>query len=264
MLNILVTGAAGKMGKMVINAVREDPSCRLAAATEYSGNPFVGHDAGTVAGVGPMDIQIEDNILSSIDKCDCVIDFTSPSAFPAHLKAAVDANKAVVFGTTGLGDKEKALLADAGKNIPVIWAPNFSVGVTLIAKLTRLAAEVLKEGFDVEIVETHHRMKKDSPSGTALKLLNSVKEVRKNDKVVYGREGIVGERPADQIGVFAIRGGDVVGDHTVGFYGTGERVEITHKATSRETFARGALRAAKFIVSAGKGVYSMEDVLGFK
>lgn len=264
MLNVLVTGAAGKMGRMVIKAVQEDAAAKLAGATEYPGNPFLGHDAGTVAGVGPLDVKIEDNIQTTVEKCDCVIDFSSPGAFAGNLKAAVDSGKAIVVGTTGLGEKEKALFADAAKKIPVIWAPNFSIGVSLISKLARIAAEVLNEGFDVEIVETHHRLKKDSPSGTAIKLLQAVQEVRKNNKVIHGREGMVGERTAEEIGVFAVRGGDVVGDHTVGFYGIGERVEITHKATSRETFARGALRAAKFIVSAGKGLYTMEDVLGLK
>lgn len=264
MLNILVTGAAGKMGKMVIKAVHDDPSSSLAAATEYAGSPFIGQDAGSLAGVGPLNIFIEDNIRKSIQKCDCVIDFSSTEAFSTNLEAAVGADKAIVIGTTGLDEKKIALVREAGRKIPVIWAPNFSVGVSLIAKLARLAAEVLGDGFDVEIVETHHRLKKDSPSGTAIKLLEAVKDVRKNDKAVYGREGMVGERPSDQIGVFAVRGGDVVGDHTVHFFGIGERVEITHKATSRETFVKGALRAAKFITASGKGVYTMEDVLGLK
>lgn len=264
MLNILVTGAAGKMGKMVIQAVHDDGSACLVAATEYSGNPFIGQDAGSVAGVGPLKVAIEDNIQKSVQKCDCIIDFSSLEAFSNNLETAVSFNKAIVIGTTGLDEQKLGKVREAGKKIPVIWAPNFSVGVSLIAKLAKMAAGILNEGFDVEIVEAHHRMKKDAPSGTALKLLEAVRSVRKNGKVVSGREGQVGARTSDEIGVFAIRGGDVVGDHTVHFFGNGERVEITHKATSRETFARGALKAAKFIVAAGKGVYTMEDVLGLK
>lgn len=264
MLNILVTGAAGKMGKMVINAVHEDGSASLVAATEYSGSPFIGQDAGSVAGLGPKKVPIEDNISKSVEKCDCIIDFSSLEAFAGNLEAAVSHNKAIVIGTTGIDDQKLAMVREAGRKIPVIWAPNYSVGVSLLAKLSKMAAGILNEGFDVEIVETHHRMKKDAPSGTAVKLLKAIQEVRKNTKTVSGREGMVGARTDGEIGMLAVRGGDVVGDHTVHFLGLGERVELTHRATSRETFARGALRAAKFIVAAGKGVYTMEDVLGLK
>lgn len=262
MLKILVTGAAGKMGRMVVKTVKEDPDSSLAAATESGMNPFLGQDAGDLAGVGRLEVPLESDIDKSAAACDCIIDFSSVEAFSAHLNAAVKHNKAIVIGTTGLTEKQLELVRDAGKKIPVIWAPNFSVGVTLITKLTRIAAEILKGGFDAEIVETHHRLKKDAPSGTALKLLDAVKKVYQTENIITGRNGITGERPAGQIGVFAVRGGDVVGDHTVSFLGLGERVEITHKATSRETFARGALRAAKHIVKSGPGLYTMEQVLG--
>jgi 4-hydroxy-tetrahydrodipicolinate reductase len=260
MLNIIVTGAAGRMGRSNIKVISEDKNCKLTGAIEVEGSPFIGKDSGEIAGIGKNYIIISSG--ESIDNCDVIMDFTAPSTVKKHVDIALRHNIALVIGSTGVNEGDMALIKDAGKKIPVIWAPNFSVGINLIAKLTRLAAETLNEGFDAEIVEVHHRMKKDSPSGTAVKLLNVLKEVYKTGDVVYGREGLVGERPDKQIGVFAIRGGDVVGDHTVSFFGIGERVEITHKASSRETLSRGALRAAKYIVKKGAGFYTMEDVLG--
>ena len=194
--------------------------------------------------------------------CDVLIDFSSPSVTAANIRTALKLGKAIVIGTTGISENDKNLLRDAGRNIPAIWAPNFSTGVNLLKYLVKISAEFLGDGFDAEIVEVHHRMKKDSPSGTALGLLNVLKEVYKTDDIIYGREGITGERPHNQIGVFALRGGDVFGDHTVSFLGDGERVELIHKASSRETFARGALRAAKYITGKGPGLYTIEEVLG--
>ncbi len=262
MLNILVTGAAGKMGKAVVNAVHADARARLAAAVEVPSCPVLGQDAGQIAGVGPKGVSIVSSLDESVPACDCMIDFSSVEALPRHLDAAVKHRKAIVIGTTGIGEGDRQKLQEASRTVPVIWAPNFSVGVTLLGKLCAMAAGVLSDGFDIEIVETHHRMKKDAPSGTALKLLAAVRGDAEPGSVVNGRSGMVGERPRAQIGVLAVRGGDVVGDHTVHFLGTGERLEITHRATTRDTFARGALRAAHFIVKSGPGLYTMEQVLG--
>ncbi len=263
MLKITVTGAAGRMGRTIIKVVAEDKEAQIVGAVEKSDSPYLGNDAGELSGIGrKLNVPVQDNLEKALSPADVLIDFTSPSETGFHIKTALRKQKALVIGTTGVGEEDKKLLLEAGKKIPVIWAPNFSVGVNLIAKLTRIAAEVLGKGFDPEIVEAHHRMKKDSPSGTAIKLLNVLKDVYKTDDVVYGREGLIGERPGSQIGVFAVRGGDVAGEHTVSFFGDGERVEIVHKASSRETFARGALRAAKYIVKKGPGIYTMEDVLG--
>ncbi|OHD53875.1 MAG: 4-hydroxy-tetrahydrodipicolinate reductase [Spirochaetes bacterium GWF1_51_8] len=262
MLNVIVTGAAGKMGKTHIKTVVEDKNARLAGAVEVKGNPAIGTDAGVLAGVQPTGFPVVDD-LSMIPGADVLIDFTVPSSLPGHLEYAVKHNMALVIGTTGLTDKEIRLIDEASAKIPLIWAPNFSIGVNILAKLTKIAAEILRDDFDPEIVEMHHRMKKDAPSGTALRLLNILKDAYQSDDVVFGREGIGGERPAKQIGVMALRGGDVVGDHTVIFAGIGERVELTHKASTRETFARGALRAAKYITGKKPGRYTIEDVLGF-
>ncbi len=262
MILVAVTGAAGKMGKTNIKIISEDKESKLSGAAEAADSSFIGMDAGEIAGVGRLNVPITDNIEKIVEGCDVLMDFSSPAAVEKNINVVLKFKKAIVIGTTGLGEKETGLIKEAGSSIPVIWAPNFSVGINLMTKLTRIAAEVLNEGFDVEIVEAHHRMKKDSPSGTAIKLLNVLKEAYHTNDVVYGREGITGERPERQIGVLAVRGGDVVGDHTVSFLGIGERLEIIHKASSRETFAKGALRAAKFIVKNGKGFYTMEDVLG--
>jgi 4-hydroxy-tetrahydrodipicolinate reductase len=270
MLNIVVTGAAGKMGKTNIQVVNSSAKAKLTGAVaklvgavEAPGVPFVGMDAGELAGIGRIGVPVVDDIRKVEAAADAVIDFSSPSSLPVTVEWALSRNAALVVGTTGLSDADKKLLKETSLKLPVIHTPNFSVGVALIAKLTRIAAGVLNEGFDAEIVEAHHRMKKDSPSGTAIKLLDVLKDVYKTGDIVYGREGMVGARREREIGVLAVRGGDVVGDHTVHFLGDGERVEITHRATSRETFARGALRAAFFIVEKGKGLYTMEDVLGF-
>ena len=262
MVRIAVTGAAGKMGKANIKIIAEDKETELSAALEFSASPFIGADSGETAGIGQNGIKISADLDKALQASDALIDFSSPQAFSKYLEMAVQYKKAFICGTTGLTESDQEKIRKAAEIIPVIWAPNFSVGVTLIAKLTRIAAQVLDQGFDAEIVEAHHRMKKDSPSGTAIKLLKVLQDVYETNDVVYGREGICGERPERQIGVSAVRGGDVVGDHTVYFLGNGERVEITHKASSRETFARGAVRAAKAVVAGGKGLYTMEKILG--
>ncbi|MGC8765816.1 MAG: 4-hydroxy-tetrahydrodipicolinate reductase [Brevinematia bacterium] len=262
MIRVCITGAAGKMGKTNIKVIASDNDARLTGAVEVKGSSFIGLDAGEVAGVGNLGVKIEDGLEKVIDGCDVVIDFSSVAAFDTNLQCVLKYKKAFVCGTTGLSSEQIEKVKSAGNEVPVIWSPNFSVGITILNKITELCANILKEDFDAEIMEIHHRMKKDAPSGTALKLLNTLKKVYNSENVVFGREGIIGERPSGQLGVSTLRGGDVVGEHTVYFFGQGERIELTHKASSRETFARGALRAAKFILKNGKGFYTMEQVLG--
>jgi 4-hydroxy-tetrahydrodipicolinate reductase len=225
----------------------------IAAAAEAA-------DAVIVAG-----LDQGDDLTKEIDACEVVVDFSHPSATDAICRACLGAGKPLVVGTTGHSNDERALLEKTSKSLPIVFSPNFSVGVNALFWLTRKASEMLGKDFDLEIVETHHRLKKDAPSGTAKKLAEILCEVRKLDyakNVAHGREGLIGERPAAEIGVHSIRGGDVVGDHAVTFAGRGERLELTHKASSRETFAAGALRAARWIVGRPPGLYSMEDVLG--
>ncbi|MFN4216587.1 MAG: 4-hydroxy-tetrahydrodipicolinate reductase [Brevinematales bacterium] len=261
MVEIAIMGAAGRMGRTLIQVISQDPDCRLTGALESSSCPLLGQDAGTVAGTGSLNVFLSSNPLD-ITSCDVFIDFTTPEALQSHLEIAVAKNKALVVGTTGLQQEHFSLLDKASQTIPVLWAPNFSIGINLMTSLVRLAANVLSTGFDVEILEAHHRLKKDAPSGTAIKLLEVLKEIYHTSDVVYGRSGMTGERPQNQIGVHAIRGGDIVGDHTVSFCGIGERLEITHRASSRETFARGAVRAAKFLAGKPAGRYTIEKVLG--
>ena len=240
-VRVLLVGAKGRMGQAV------------AAAAEAA-------DAVIVAG-----FDQGDDLTKEIDACEVVVDFSHPSAADEICRACLGAGKPLVVGTTGHSNDQRALLVKASKSLPIVFSPNFSVGVNALFWLTRKAAEMLGQDFDLEIVETHHRLKKDAPSGTAKKLAEILCEVRKLDyakSVAHGREGLVGERPAAEIGVHSIRGGDVVGDHTVAFVGRGERLELVHHASSRETFAAGALRAARWIVGRPQGLYSMEDVLG--
>jgi len=246
MLNILVTGFRGRMGQAVATAVSEDPETRVAAG-----------------------IDLGDSLEEALGKSDIVIDFTLPSFTNELIEACVDAGKPLVMGTTGHDDAQLAMIERASKSITIVHAPNFSVGVNTLFWLTRRTAEILGEGFDLEVVEMHHRHKLDSPSGTARRLAEILTEVRdlSYDKDCrHGRFGDVGARTDHEIGVHALRGGDVVGDHTVIYAGNGERVELTHKASSRLTFAKGAVRAARWIESEGleSGLFDMQDVLGLK
>jgi 4-hydroxy-tetrahydrodipicolinate reductase len=218
--------------------------------------------AGAVIAAG---LDQGDDLTKEIGACDVVIDFSHPTATAEICRVCLGAGKPLVIGTTGHSNEERALLEKAAQSLPVVFSPNFSVGVNALFWLTRKAAEMLGPDFDLEIIEAHHRLKKDAPSGTAKKLAEILCEMRQLDyakNVEHGREGLVGERPAAEIGVHSIRGGDVVGDHTVTFAARGERLELTHKASSRETFAAGALRAAHWVVGRRPGLYSMQDVLG--
>jgi 4-hydroxy-tetrahydrodipicolinate reductase len=239
---------------------------RLAAALERKGSPFVGKDAGELFGA-PCGVFIGEDTALALAGCNALIDFTRPEATLDHLQVCRELGINIVIGTTGFSAEQKELIADAGRDIGVVFAPNMSVGVNLSLKLLDMAARVLNEGYDIEIVEAHHRHKVDAPSGTALRMGEVVANALGRDLAecaVYGREGVTGERSPSTIGFATVRGGDIVGDHTVMFAGTGERVEITHKASSRATFALGALRAARFLAQSGKGLYDMQDVLGLR
>ncbi len=261
MTTLAILGAAGRMGQMLLRCSTRFPELRVVGACEQAGHPSIGQDAGLLAGAGTLGVAITDAWPA---EAEAVIDFTFHTAVTANLARAVANRQAVVLGTTGLSDEEKGRVADAARAVPIVWAPNFSLGVNLLLDLVRRAAAVLGPAYDAEIIEMHHRLKKDAPSGTALGLAEALAAGRGVDlKAVatYGREGITGERPRGEIGIHALRGGDVVGDHTVMFASDGERVELTHKATSRESFANGALHAAAWLAGKPAGLYSMRNVL---
>lgn len=264
MQNITIAGSSGRMGRALLEALAQAPDARLFAALERPGSPFVGKDAGELFG-SPCGVDITDDAGAAIAGSHVFIDFTRPEGTLAHLELCRKHGVKMVIGTTGFSAEQKRLIADAGRDISIVFAPNMSVGVNLTFKLLEIAAKVLNEGYDIEVIEAHHRHKVDAPSGTALRMGEVVAEALGRDLAecaVYGREGVTGERSSSTIGFATVRGGDIVGDHTVMFAGIGERVEITHKASSRATFANGALRAARFLAGRGNGVYDMQDVLG--
>jgi len=268
-LGIVVTGAHGRMGARIVQMVRDDPGARLVGATCRPGTAHVGLDAGLAAGLGPLEITCEDDLAKAIEgaggEAKVVIDFTQAEASANHARICAEQGVALVVGSTGFDDATHEVVEVAARKVPVVMAPNMSVSVNLLFELARTAAEVLGDGYDAEILEIHHKMKKDAPSGTALRLGEVVasalgREMR--EVGVYGRHGNVGARTNEEIGVHAIRGGDVVGEHTAFFFGDGDRVELTHRATSRNTFARGAVRAAHWVAGQEPGLYGMADVLG--
>jgi 4-hydroxy-tetrahydrodipicolinate reductase len=262
-----VIGAGGRMGKAIIEAISQADGVVLGAAIERPGSSLIGADAGELAGVGRLGVAVTADLAVALAASDVLIDFTSPAATVQNAAACRAAGKRIVIGTTGLSDEHKQVVADAARDVGVVFAPNMSVGVTLCLKLLDLAARVLGDEVDIEIVEAHHRHKVDAPSGTALRMGEVVAAALGRDLkqcAVYGREGQTGERERKTIGFETIRAGDIVGEHTVMFAGIGERVEITHKASSRLTFAKGAVRAAKWLMSQDKGLYDMQDVLGLK
>jgi 4-hydroxy-tetrahydrodipicolinate reductase len=259
---LAVHGAAGRMGRRVIALAAEDPTLEVVAALDAPGSPDVGQDAGTLAGVAPLGVPVATELpLGAL--VDCVIDFSTPAACLTLLKTCVARRLPVVVATTGFEPAERAEVLDAAQFTAVLFSPSMSLVVNLLFKLTRDAGEALRgKGFDVEIIERHHRFKKDSPSGTAAEFARIVQAAMGQDRIAHGREGIVGERPATEIGVHAIRGGDSVGEHTILFAALGESLELVHKGTSRDSYARGALAAAKFLAAKGAGTYTMADVLG--
>jgi 4-hydroxy-tetrahydrodipicolinate reductase len=267
MNRIVIAGAAGRMGQALVRCVASSTDLQLAGATEMPGHPALGQDAGLLAGSGKSNVPVTEDLAAVLREADTLIDFTFHAAVPKNLQLAGDLSKAAVVGTTGLSEEEEAVVKGAAKGIPVVWAPNMSLGVNLLFALTQRAAAILGLDYDIEIVEMHHRHKKDAPSGTALRLAEAAAEGRNQelrDVATYGRFGITGERERGQIGIHAIRGGDVVGDHTAIFATECERVELTHRASSRDTFARGALRAAAWVKGRKPGLYDMQDVLGFR
>ncbi len=267
MIKVLVSGAGGRMGSRIVAALEDQDGIALGGAFEKRGHRTIGLDAGDVAGLGKKGILIEERLEKVISMGDVIIDFTDPEAALCHVGLAVEHDKAMVIGTTGLDGAQKQELEKASRRIPIVFAPNMSVGVNLLFKVLADVAVILGDAYDVEITEIHHRFKKDAPSGTARRMAEVVAEALERDleeSAVYGRSGMVGERKKTEIGVLSMRGGDVVGEHTAVFAGIGERIELTHKAHSRDTFARGAVRAALWVNGRVPGLYDMMDVLGLR
>ncbi len=267
MINVVVTGAAGRMGTQIVRLVRATEGFALHGAVDRPESPAIGQDVGAVAGIGPVGVTIVDELGKALRGAQVVIDFTAHEASARHAEQCAEAGVALIIGSTGFTPEAKARVAAAAKRIPVVLSPNMSVGVNVVFELVRQAAKILGNDFDVEIVELHHTKTRDAPSGTAVRLGEVAAEALGRapaDALCYSRQGIMGERPPWQIGVQTLRGGDVVGEHTVFFCGEGERVEITHRATSREQFARGAVRAAGWLPGKPAGLYDMADVLGLR
>jgi 4-hydroxy-tetrahydrodipicolinate reductase len=265
-MRLAIAGAAGRMGRTLIEAILRSSDLRVGAAFEAAGHPQLGKDAGEALGA-PCGVAIGADAAAAIGAADCLIDFTRPEATAANLRACVAAGKRAVIGTTGFTAAQKAEITAAARSVPIVLAPNFAIGVNATFKLAEVAARILGDGYDVEIVEAHHRHKVDAPSGTALALGEAVAGALGRDLeacAVHGREGITGARDPKAIAFHAIRGGDIVGEHTVIFAGEGERVEVAVKSGSRMTYAAGALRAARWLGGRGPGLYDMFDVLGLK
>jgi len=265
-LKIAIAGSSGRMGRALLEAVLHSADLRLGAALEQGGDAHLDKDAGELVGA-PCGVAISADIEKSIRGCDVLIDFTRPEGTLAHLAACRKFGVKMVIGTTGFSAEQQQTIAAAAQDIAIVMAPNMSVGTNLVFKLSDLAARVLSDGYDIEIIEAHHRHKVDAPSGTALHIGDIIAQALGRNLAecaVYGREGVTGERKASTIGFATIRGGDIVGEHTVLFAGTGERVEITVKAGSRATYAQGALRAVRFLKAKQAGFFDMQDVLGLR
>lgn len=265
MIAVVVVGAAGRMGCRLVSLIKESASLTLAGAVEVPGHPAIGNDAGEIAGAGYAGVPITHDLSSLMTRSDVIIDFSAPDATLGHLRIATQHRRAMVIGTTGFSPSQRNELTSLANLIPCVWSPNMSVGINLICKVIADMARVLGDDYDIEVIEAHHRLKKDAPSGTALRIAEVLATAMNRDLDhvgVYTRKGMIGERPKDAIGIQTIRAGDIVGDHTILFGGIGERIEITHRASSRDTFARGALRAAMWVVKQPPGLYGMEDVLG--
>lgn len=254
------------MGRMLIEATLKDEGTTLGAAFDLPDSTFLGKDAGELVGM-PCGVPVTSDVATGLVNCDCLIDFTRPQGTLQHIELCRAAKVAIVIGTTGFEAEGKQVIADAAKEIPVVFAPNMAVGVNLVFKLLDTASRILSHGYDIEIVEAHHRLKIDAPSGTALRMGEVIADAlgrSLEECAVYGREGVTGERDPSTIGFATVRGGDIVGDHTAMFCGIGERVEITHKAGSRMPYALGSLRAARFLAGKPNGLFDMQDVLGLR
>ncbi len=266
MLKIAVAGATGRMGRMLIETIDAADGVQLSGALDVVGSPMQGRDAGEMLGI-QTGVMVTADLTTGLQDADVLIDFTRPEGTLEHLQACVVRGVKMVIGTTGFDAMGKAAIAQAAQQIAIVFAPNMSVGVNATFKILEIAARILNDGYDIEIIEAHHRHKVDAPSGTALRMGEVVAQALGRDLkqvAVYGREGVTGERKSDTIGFATIRGGDVVGDHTVLFAGIGERIEITHKSSSRVTYAHGSVRAARFLAGQPRGLFDMQDVLGLK
>jgi len=263
-LRIAIAGASGRMGRMLIEAVLDAPDLKLAGALDVAGNPQLGQDAGAFLGRA-TGVTVTSDLDAVLAASQVLIDFTRPEGTLHHLQACAARGVALVIGTTGFSAEDKAAIGAAAQRVPVFMSPNMSVGVNVVMRLIEQAAKAFSHGYDIEIIEAHHRNKIDAPSGTALKMGEVVASaLGRNlaDNAVFGREGVTGARDPSTIGFATVRGGDIIGDHTVLFAGIGERIEITHKSSSRATYAQGSLRAARFLARSGPGLYDMNDVLG--
>jgi 4-hydroxy-tetrahydrodipicolinate reductase len=266
MMKIAVAGAAGRMGKMLIESIRQSGDMRLSGALEVASSPAIGHDAGQTLGF-TTNVMVTADIADALKVADALIDFTRPEATLGNLAYCAAHGIKVVIGTTGFSDEQKARISQAATKTSVMFAPNMSIGVNVTFKLLEIAAKILSTGYDIEVIEAHHRHKVDAPSGTALKMGEVVAKALGRDLKevgVFAREGVTGERDPSSIGFATIRGGDIVGDHTVMFAGTGERIEITHRSSSRANYAIGSVRACRFLAAHKTGLFDMQDVLGLK
>jgi len=262
LIKVVVIGAGGRMGKTIVACVEETQGVSISGGTEHAGHPSIGSDLGELAGIGKKEICVEEALAD----CDVVIDFTTPESSIKTLAAVLRCEKSIVIGTTGFSAEQKEIISQAAEKIRCVFAPNMSVGVNVLFKIAEDVSKTLGDAYDVEIVEAHHKFKKDAPSGTAVRLSEIIADSLDRDinKVgVYGRKGMAERRPKE-IGIHTVRAGDIVGEHRVLYGGMGETVELFHRAQSRETFARGSIRAAKWLVSQLPGLYDMQDVLGLR
>ncbi len=267
MIKVIVAGAAGRMGCRLVSLIKDSTALTLAGAVEGKGHHAIGEDAGETAGCGRVSVPITDDLSALLDRAEVVVDFSAPEATLDHLRIVAQHKRAMVIGTTGFSASELEELKSLARQVPCVCSPNMSVGVNLIYKVISEMAKTLGDDYDIEVIEAHHRLKKDAPSGTALKIAEVLaKAVSRdlNQVAVYARKGLIGERKKKEIGIQTIRAGDIVGDHTILFGGMGERIEVTHRASSRDTFAIGALRAARWVVRQPPGLYDMMDVLSLK
>ncbi|MDZ4164359.1 MAG: 4-hydroxy-tetrahydrodipicolinate reductase [Smithellaceae bacterium] len=267
MIKAIVTGAGGRMGGRIIDLIGSTEGIELAGAVESPGHPLVGHDAGERLGLGRIGVAVVDNLALCIEGGDVIIDFTRAEASLVHLEMAVERGRALVIGSTGFSTVQRDRLRELAPGTRCVFSPNMSVGVNVMFQVLRMAAEIIGRDYDVELMEIHHNLKKDAPSGTALKMAEIIALATGRDlarSAVYGRKGLTGERTKEEIGIQTMRAGDIVGEHTVMFAGQGERLEFIHRAHSRDNFASGAIRAAKWLVNQPPGLYEMADVLGFR
>jgi 4-hydroxy-tetrahydrodipicolinate reductase len=267
MIHAAIAGAAGRMGGRITQMIQKSEEIKLVGAFERPDHPSIGKDVGEITGIGGIGIKLQGDIGEVIDNADVVIDFTTPESTLKNVRSLSKTGKAMVIGTTGITGKEKEEIHLHSKKISCVMSPNMSVGINVLFKVVETLSRILRNGYDIEILESHHRLKKDAPSGTALylaKILADSTGRNVETDAVYGRKGFIGERKDTEIGIQAIRAGDIVGDHTVIFAGVGERIEVTHRAHSRDNFAKGALLAATWVINQPHGLYDMQDVLGLR